>query len=96
MGPWRIFLNSWEQAIHWIEFDLLVEQWASVANSDLDTDRVGVFWALLFLSSQGKIELEQKGSLYNPLRIKRILEPGTIAQIPLKTINVPASAPAAA
>ncbi len=91
-----VFLNSWEQALHWIDFDLLVKHWANIANPELDTDRVGVFWALLFLSSQGKIELEQIGSLYSPLRIKRILQPGTIAQIPLKTINVTASAPAAA
>ena len=34
--------------------------WAQVAPADLDSDRVGVFWALLFLCSQGKVELEQK------------------------------------
>ncbi len=91
-----VFLNDWEDALHWVDFDLLVDHWEEVASDDLDTDRVGVFWALLFLSSQGKVELEQKGSLYAPLRLKRILSPGTIAQLPLKTIDVPDTLPAAA
>ena len=91
-----IFLNGWEPALHWIDFDSLVDQWKVVAAKDLDTDRVGVFWALLFLCSQGKIELEQKGFLYAPLRLKRILAPGTIAQLPLKKMDVPDVAPAAA
>ena len=92
-----IFLSGWDQAMHWIDFELLVKKWKHVAEDGLDTDRVGVFWALLFLSSQGKVELEQiKGSLYAPLKLKRILEPGTFAQLPLQTLNVPAATPAAA
>ena len=91
-----IFLNSWEISLHWVDFDSLVNQWKLVAKEDLDTDRVGVFWALLFLCSQGKIELSQIGSLYAPLKLKRILAPGSIAQLPLQSINVPAASPAAA
>ena len=91
-----IFLNSWEEAVHWVDFERLVNNWSDKAPSDLDTDRVGVFWALLFLSSQGKIELEQIGSLYAPIRLKRILLPGSVTQLPLQTDNVPAAAPAAA
>jgi len=91
-----IFLNSWEEAVHWVDFERLVNNWSNKAPSDLDTDRVGVFWALLFLSSQGKIELEQIGSLYAPIRLKRILLPGSVTQLPLQTDNVPAAAPAAA
>ncbi|WP_269622227.1 segregation/condensation protein A [Prochlorococcus marinus] len=91
-----IFLGNWEQALHWIDFDLCVKSWADKASSDLDSDRVGVFWALLFLSSQGKIELKQEGSLYAPLRLRRILEPGMIAQLPLNNIDVTATSPAAA
>ena len=91
-----IFLNDWEDALHWIDFELLVRKWEINASPDLDKDRVGVFWALLFLCSQGKIELTQEGSLYSPIRIKRILSPGTIAQLPLQTINVTDVAPAAA
>ncbi len=91
-----VFLNKWEQALNWVDFELLVKNWASVASVELDTDRVGVFWALLFLSSQGKVELKQEGFLYAPIRLKRILEPGMIAQLPLNTFEVTASSPAAA
>ncbi len=91
-----VFLNQWEQALHWVEFESLVGYWAEAASADLDTDRVGVFWALLFLCSQGKVELAQEGSLFGPLRLKRILSPGTIAQLPLQALNVPDATPAAA
>ncbi len=91
-----IFLNTWEDALHWIDFDTLVCHWQNVAAEDLDTDRVGVFWALLFLCSQGKVELVQEGFLYGQLRIKRILEHGMVAQLPLKKLDVPDASPAAA
>lgn len=91
-----VFLNDWEPALDWLDFELLVRHWEDVANPDLDTDRVGVFWALLFLCSQGKIELQQEGSLYAPLQLKRILSPGSITQLPLKALNVPDMSPAAA
>ncbi len=91
-----VFLNDWEPALHWIDFELLVQNWKNIAALDLDTDRVGVFWALLFLSSQGKVELKQDHSLYAPIQLKRILLPGSVAQLPLKTLNVTAASPAAA
>jgi len=91
-----VFLKEWEPALHWLDFELLVQHWKDIANPDLDTDRVGIFWALLFLCSQGTVELHQEGSLYAPLLVKRILLPGSIAQLPLKTLNVPAASPAAA
>jgi len=91
-----MFLNNWEVALHWVDFDSLVSHWERIAKPDLDRDRVGVFWALLFLCSQGKLELQQEGSLFAPLRLKRILEPGSVAQLPLQSVNVPAVSPAAA
>ncbi len=91
-----VFLSTCEEALNWLDFDYLVEKWSVLAASDLDRDRVGVFWALLFLSSQGKIELKQEGNLYAPLRLKRILAPGMVAQLPLNTAEVTASSPAAA
>ncbi len=91
-----VFLNTWEQGLHWVDFEFLVESWKKVASDDLDTDRVGVFWALLFLCSQGKVDLAQKDSLYSPLCLKRILQPGTIAQLPIQTLDVPDATPAAA
>jgi len=59
----------------WLCFERLVVVWSeavegNAASEDLDCDRVGVFWALLFLSSQGKVELEQKGGLYGPLQLR--------------------------
>jgi segregation and condensation protein A len=73
------FLLQWTptaEGVKWVAFDALVGAWAEAvasapAEEDLDQDRVGVFWALLFLSSQGKVELEQAGGLYGPLSLRR-------------------------
>ena len=92
-----IFINNWEQALHWVDFELLVERWReNSASDDLDTDRVGVFWALLFLCSQGKVEIDQKDSLFSPISLKRLLEPGMVAQLPLASLDVTDGSPAAA
>ncbi len=92
-----IFINGWEQALHWVDFELLVEKWREAsASKDLDTDRVGVFWALLFLCSQGKVEIDQKGSLFSPIALKRLLSPGMVAQLPLESLDVTDGSPAAA
>jgi chromatin segregation and condensation protein Rec8/ScpA/Scc1 (kleisin family) len=85
------FLLQWPSSLSWVGFDGLVEAWAAVAPADLDCDRVGVFWALLFLCSQGKVELEQSGGLYAPLQLKRLLEGGESVQLPL----VPSASPGA-
>ncbi len=66
------FLKDWPEARSWVGFEVLVQAWAAVAPVDLDSDRVGVFWALLFLSAQGRIELEQHGSLFGPLSLRRL------------------------
>jgi segregation and condensation protein A len=59
---------------HWLGFEELVLAWASDAErpdaEDLDRDRVGVFWALLFLSAQGRVELQQEGGLYGVLQLR--------------------------
>lgn len=73
------FLRQWTptaESLEWVAFDALVVAWAEAvestpADEDLDRDRVGVFWALLFLSSQGNVELEQSGGLYGPLSLRR-------------------------
>jgi segregation and condensation protein A len=77
------FLLQWPEALEWCSFEILVTTWAEVAPADLDCDRVGVFWALLFLCSQGKVELEQPGGLHGPLRLKRLLEEPQTVQLPL-------------
>ncbi len=53
-----------------IEIDELVNQWQSHLAEE-KSDRVGVFWALLLLSSQSKVELNQK-EFYQDLDISLI------------------------
>ncbi|KEF42499.1 MAG: segregation and condensation protein A [Cyanobium sp. CACIAM 14] len=93
------FLQHWTPTATcgaWVSFDALVQAWAEAVESsgqatseeDLDRDRVGVFWALLFLSSQGKVELEQAGGLYGPLSLRRLREesgdPVVLPRLPAK------------
>jgi len=82
------FLDGWEKALQWTDFEYLVNKWQNVVKTDLDKDRLGVFWALLFLSSENKIEIKQKHSLYGPIQIKRILPDGELAQLPIENLEV--------
>ena len=95
------FLLQWPQAVQWAGFEELVEAWAASveakgATAELDADRVGVFWALLFLCHQGKVELEQTGGLFGPLSLKRLLDAGESVQLALRPALVPALEPLAA
>lgn len=95
------FLLQWPQAVQWAGFEELVEAWAASveakgAAAELDADRVGVFWALLFLCHQGKVELEQTGGLFSPLSLKRLLDVGESVQLALRPALVPALEPLAA
>ncbi len=90
------FIDSWEKALQWTDFEYLVKQWQRVVKNDLDKDRLGVFWALLFLSSENKIEIKQVNSLYGPIQIKRILPDGGLAQLPIENLDVSNSSPSAA
>ena len=66
----------------------MVKKWQTVVKNDLDKDRLGVFWALLFLSSENKIEIKQINSLYGPIQIKRIIHDGGVAQLPIENLEV--------
>ena len=71
----RFLQASWPgDGQSWLAFDALVASWGAwveaAAQEDLDQDRVGVFWALLFLSAQGKVELRQEGGLFGPLSLR--------------------------
>jgi len=95
------FLLQWPQAVEWAGFEQLVGAWAASveakgAAAELDADRVGVFWALLFLCHQGKVELEQTGGLFGPLSLKRLLDEGESVQLALRPALVPALEPLAA
>ena len=82
------FLEGWEKALQWTDFEYLVNKWQMVVKNDLDKDRLGVFWALLFLSSENKIEIKQINSLYGPIKIKRIIPKGGLAQLPIENLDV--------
>lgn len=85
------FLLTWDPATDWTDFDQLCAAWAAQVEGqrqqeELDSDRAGVFWALLFLAHQGKVELEQQGGLYSPLLLRRLLETGESRQLPLSAL----------
>ena len=95
------FLLQWPQAVQWAGFEELVEAWSACveakgAAAELDADRVGVFWALLFLCHQGKVELNQTGGLFGPLSLKRLLDAGESVQLALRPALLPALASLAA
>ncbi|MBO8218358.1 segregation/condensation protein A [Prochlorococcus marinus] len=89
------FIDGWEKALQWTDFEYLVEIWKTVVKNDLDKDRLGVFWALLFLSSENKIEIKQINSLYGPIQIKRIIPDGGLAQLPIENLEVKNTYPSA-
>ena len=90
------FIDSWEKALQWTDFEYLVNKWKTVVKSDLDKDRLGVFWALLFLYSENKIEIKQINSLYGPIQIKRIIPDGGLAQLPIENLEITDTSPSAA
>jgi segregation and condensation protein A len=74
----------------WCDFELLLGMWVNSpqyeqieghkpeASSDhlsiSNHDRVGVFWALLFLSAQSKVELAQE-EFYQDLKVRSLVDP---------------------
>jgi segregation and condensation protein A len=83
------FLQSWPLADRgqWLGFDQLVGAWEAEQDKDpledLDRDRVGVFWALLFLCAQGKVDLLQEQGLFGPLTLRRVEPADSRAWSPL-------------
>jgi len=80
----RFLATEWEQIRpdeEWTDFETLLQYWIesdigkqirSVSSHHTEqSDRVGVFWALLFLSAQSKVELEQN-EFYQDLRVKSL------------------------
>ena len=86
------FLLTWDPASDWAGFEQLCGAWSAQVerqrqHDELDCDRAGVFWALLFLAHQGKVELQQQGGLYGPLLLRRLLETGESRQLPLSALS---------
>ena len=84
----EFFISHWDELSvgnDWIDFDLLLEFWLTTRVQDspgLDRhivtderthEKVGVFWALLLLSAQNKVELSQD-VFYQDLRVKTLLQ----------------------
>lgn len=90
-----------DSAQDWLDFELLLELWSQIkaqsGNPALDNeaeasaspqhDRVGVFWALLLLSAQSKVELLQQ-EFYGDLKIRLLQEPSPPPP-PGPTISLP-------
>ncbi|MBW4695649.1 MAG: segregation/condensation protein A [Lyngbya sp. HA4199-MV5] len=83
----QFFIDHWEtiaKGKDWVDFDLLLELWSQASDykatiphdphaGDATHDRVGIFWALLLLSAQSKVELAQE-SFYQDLKIQLLSE----------------------
>lgn len=82
-----------ESAIDWMDFERLLEHWAhfrpdvlggpitkELTEADYRHEKVGVFWGLLFLSSQSKVELAQD-RFYRDLKVRQLNE-ATLADVP--------------
>ncbi len=89
----HFFVEHWvhlSQGQNWIDFELLLELWSQInghhvshahsetARQSPQHDRVGVFWALLLLSAQSKVELAQT-EFYQDLKINLIADAGPVA-----------------
>lgn len=86
----------------WIDFELLLEHWPQFKPADLEDahdfetphaaavhEKVGVFWGLLFLSAQSKVELGQD-QFYGDLRVRNLNRaPLTAAEAELPTFILP-------
>ncbi|MEM9265032.1 MAG: segregation/condensation protein A [Cyanobacteria bacterium P01_F01_bin.13] len=82
-----------ESAIEWMDFERLLEHWAhfrpdvlggpitqELTDEDYRHEKVGVFWGLLFLSSQSKVELAQE-RFYRDLRVRQ-LDEASLGDVP--------------
>ena len=79
--------DYWDQlgeALDWIDFEALLELWPKFRPASLGDqaetaypdqqdkhERVGVFWGLLFLSAQSKVELSQE-EFYQDLKVRNL------------------------
>lgn len=95
----EVFLDQYwdgsEGELYWLDFESLLEAWPSFQPEELKQshpvnaeaidvhERVGVFWGLLFLSAQSKVELHQD-QFYQDLKVKNL------KRVPLEeSINLP-------
>ena len=85
--------DVFEDSANWMDFELLLTHWASfrpdvlggpikgeLSEADYKHEKVGVFWGLLFLTSQSKVELLQE-NFYQDLKVRQLNEV-TLAEVP--------------
>ncbi len=85
--------DVFEDAVNWMDFELLLTHWASfrpdilggpivgeLSEADYKHEKVGVFWGLLFLTSQSKVELLQE-NFYQDLKVRQLNEI-TLSEVP--------------
>lgn len=85
--------DVFEDSSNWMDFELLLTHWASfrpdvlggpikgeLSEADYKHEKVGVFWGLLFLTSQSKVELLQE-NFYQDLKVRQLNEV-TLAEVP--------------
>ena len=90
--------DHWEevrQGEEWMEFEALLDLWVSSdaceviqqtnQHHSLQSDRVGVFWALLFLSAQSKVELLQE-EFYQDLRVRSLTDEAQAQPVDISVI----------
>lgn len=88
------YWDELEESLLWLDFEALLQEWPNFKPKDLqdshafDTahaadvhERVGVFWGLLFLSAQSKVELSQE-EFYQDLRVRNLKRAPITAQDP--------------
>jgi segregation and condensation protein A len=66
--------EQWLLAQQWINLEQLLDIWSHRNNSTTESsgkDMVGIFWALLLLSAQSKVELSQQ-EFYQEIRVRAI------------------------
>ncbi|MEO0539624.1 MAG: ScpA family protein [Cyanobacteria bacterium P01_A01_bin.105] len=80
-----------EEAVDWIDFELLLDHWSqfrpevlggpiteTLTEEAYRHEKVGVFWGLLFLSSQAKVELGQD-AFYQDLKVRHLAHEPEVA-----------------
>lgn len=77
------YWDEFVEDLKWIDFEQLLQEWPNFQPPELKQghhaspeaeaihEKVGVFWGLLFLSSQSKVELSQE-QFYQDLRVRNL------------------------
>ncbi|MGF1571274.1 MAG: segregation/condensation protein A [Nodosilinea sp.] len=78
------YWDELEESLMWLDFETLLQEWPNFKPAELQDahqfdnaqaaavhERVGVFWGLLFLSAQSKVELAQQ-EFYGDLKVRNL------------------------